>query len=217
MTVFGNHTVGVHQASHQLGRWRTFWMITAILCLVSVSILLRDGDLVERLRLLIRTTARSSAALFLIAFTAFAIARLAPGGYAKWAVRDRRQIGLAFAFSHTIHAIAIYYYWRLAPELFWTGRSLTANLPGSIGYLAIALLVLTSNDRAMRLIGAKAWKKVHTVAMWAIFLVFLVAWGKRIPAETAYAIPFVIFAAAAVLRVAASRMSPVNVAREHTN
>lgn len=124
--------------------WRLFALLAvAVLCMTALVLALQAQP-VEGLRSAIRTTARSSFALFLAAFLASSLATLVPGPGTRALLRERRYLGLAFAFSHAVHAVLILAYWKLFPETFWSGRSVAANIPGSIGYLFILLLTLTS-------------------------------------------------------------------------
>ena len=194
------------------GAWSTFYLVVALVAgLTMLAVLCAPPDLVTRLQVAIRTTARTSAALFLAAFTASALAAYRPGAVTDWVLRHRRQLGLGFAFSHAIHALLIYCYVRVAPEAFWDGRSVATNVPGTIGYVAILLLVLTSSDTAVARLGPATWKRLHTSAMWVIFAVFFIAFAKRIPVNVAYAAPTLVFAVAAALRLA-RRPRPTRVA-----
>lgn len=188
------------------GHWRTFWLAAVAVVALSLVIMTRGGDFIENVRLLIRATARSSATLFLLTFLASSLARIWPAQATAWMMRDRRQLGLAFAFSHTVHAAAIYTYWKSAPDIFWHYRTVAGNIPGTFGYIALFALVLTSNDRAVEMLGQRLWQRVHKVAIWTIFLVFFLAWGKRISSEALYAVPFVIFLGAALLRLFSTRL-----------
>lgn len=124
--------------------WRLFAVLAvAVLCMTALVLALQAQP-VEGLRSAIRATARSSFALFLAAFLASSLATLVPGPGTRALLRERRYLGLAFAFSHAVHALLILAYWKLFPETFWSGRSVAANIPGSIGYLFILLLTLTS-------------------------------------------------------------------------
>src|SRR5215207_7659170 len=94
-----------------LGRaWMQGWPLLGTLAtgllLMAAAVLLLGSD-AEGFRLLIRVTARSSFVLFLLAFTASAAARRWPGTFTRWQLANRRQLGLGFATSHTIHAAAI--------------------------------------------------------------------------------------------------------------
>jgi hypothetical protein len=58
-------------------------------------------------RAAIRFTARTSTILFLFAFTASALHRFWPGRVTRWIRLNRRYLGVSFAGSHAVHAMAI--------------------------------------------------------------------------------------------------------------
>ena len=99
--------------------WRLFAVLAvAVLCMTALVLALQAQP-VEGLRSAIRATARSSFALFLAAFLASSLATLVPGPGTRALLRERRYLGLAFAFSHAVHALLILAYWKLFPETFW--------------------------------------------------------------------------------------------------
>lgn len=167
---------------------------------MTALILALNPDLVEGLRSAIRATARTSFALFLVAFTASAFAVLVPSPFSRALVRERRFIGLAFAFSHLLHAILIYQYGQLNTE-FWPGRSTLTNIPGTLGYLFILLMTLTSFKTTTRLIGRKTWKALHVSGMWVLAAVFTYSNFKRIPLSAWYVLPFGIMFSAIAIRL----------------
>jgi hypothetical protein len=57
--------------------------------------------------MVIRFTARTSLLFFCMAFSAAALARLWPNAWTHWQRRNRRALGVTFAASHGIHAVAI--------------------------------------------------------------------------------------------------------------
>ncbi|WP_416739128.1 ferric reductase-like transmembrane domain-containing protein [Pseudomonas sp. NFX71] len=180
--------------------WSLFGLLSLLVLLMTALILAFNPDLIEATRTAIRATARTSFALFLAAFTASAFAVLVPSPLSKTLVRERRFIGLAFAFSHLVHAALIYTYGQLNPE-FWPGRTTVGNIPGSIGYLFIILMTLTSFKTTTRLIGRKAWKALHVSGMWVLAAVFTYSNFKRIPLSAWYVLPFGIMFSAIVVRV----------------
>ncbi|AWM92534.1 hypothetical protein DJ564_17805 [Pseudomonas sp. 31-12] len=180
--------------------WSLFGLLSLLVLSMTALILAFNPDLIEATRTAIRATARTSFALFLAAFTASAFAVLVPSPLSKTLVRERRFIGLAFAFSHLVHAALIYTYGQLNPE-FWPGRTTVGNIPGSIGYLFIILMTLTSFKTTTRLIGRKAWKALHVSGMWVLAAVFTYSNFKRIPLSAWYVLPFGIMFSAIVVRV----------------
>ena len=148
--------------------WRLFNLLALLVLVATALALLWQPQLVEALRSAIRVTARTSFALFLIAFLASSLAILLPSPTTRLLMRERRFFGLAFAFSHLIHGVLIVTYWKLFPEVFWSGRSVATNIPGSVGYLFILLLSLTSFPWAMKTLGAHAWKALHSAGTWVL-------------------------------------------------
>jgi DMSO/TMAO reductase YedYZ heme-binding membrane subunit len=180
--------------------WSLFSLLAALVLLMTALILIINPDLTEGVRSAIRATARSSFALFLLAFTASAFAVLVPSPLSKSLVRERRFIGLAFAFSHLIHAVLIYWYGQLNTE-FWPGRTTLGNVPGTVGYVFVLLLALTSFKSTTRLIGATAWKRLHTTGMWVLAAIFAYSNFKRIPMSAWYVLPFGLICAATAVRL----------------
>lgn len=190
----------MHTQSYRPQGWQLFSLIAALVVAMSVSLIAAQPDLIEGLRSAIRATARSSFALFMLAFTASAFAVLVPAAFTRALVRERRFIGLAFAFSHLVHALLIYRYGQLNTE-FWPARSLASNLPGSTAYMFILLMALTSFKAPARLLGPKAWKTLHGTGMWVIVGVFAYANFTRIPLSAWYLLPFGIICAAVAIRL----------------
>jgi DMSO/TMAO reductase YedYZ heme-binding membrane subunit len=180
--------------------WSLFGLLSLLVLVMTGLILLLNPDLVEATRSAIRATARTSFALFLAAFTASAFAVLVPSPFTRSLVRERRFIGLAFAFSHLVHALLIYSYGQLNPE-FWPGRTTVGNIPGSVGYLFILLMALTSFKTTARLIGPKPWKALHVSGMWVLAAVFTYSNFKRIPMSGWYVLPFGLMFSAIVVRL----------------
>lgn len=187
--------------SRTLGGWSLFWLIGLSILAMSALILALNPDTTEAVRSVIRATAHTSFALFLVAFVASSLAALVPNDLTRGLMRERRYIGLSFAFSHLVHLLAIVAYGVLNPQ-FWPGRSALTNTPGTVGYVFIALLALTSFRFASRHMSGAAWKRLHTAGIWVIAAIFGYSFFKRIPTlSVLYAIPFSILCAAVAVRL----------------
>jgi DMSO/TMAO reductase YedYZ heme-binding membrane subunit len=189
--------------------WSAGWPIvaasTALIAGASALLLTRRGADVDRLRTVIRFTARTSLVLFLAAFTASALARLRPGAATGWLLRHRRYLGVSFAASHVMHLMAIVAFARVAPELFWSHTAPTTLVVGGVGYVLIAAMTATSCDRAVGWLGPRHWQRLHTVGVYYLWAVFLITYGAAGKPET---LPEVIALLAAFgLRLAARRIS----------
>lgn len=183
--------------------WKLFAALAVLTLLMTAAVLAAYPAGAEGLRSAIRATARSSFALFLLAFLASSLVTLLPGAASRQLMRERRYLGLAFAFSHTVHGALIYLYAQRFPELFWAGRTALANLPGSLGYLFILLLCVTSFRAPARLLGPRLWKGLHSTGAWVLAAVFCLSFYKRIPLGGGYPLAFALMFAAITLKLIA--------------
>ncbi|MFJ4066298.1 ferric reductase-like transmembrane domain-containing protein [Pseudomonas sp. NPDC089996] len=187
--------------------WKLFATLAGLTLLMTALVLAAQPLGSDGLRSAIRATARSSFALFVLTFLASSLVAFLPGPGSRRVLRERRYLGLAFAFSHTVHGLLIYRYAQQFPELFWAGRTATSSLPGSIGYLFLLLLTLTSFKAPMRLLGSRAWKALHSTGMWVLAAVFCLSFYKRIPMGGWYPLAFAVMFAAVALKLTAKLAS----------
>src|SRR5262245_33553571 len=185
--------------------WKLFWLFAAILLGLCAVLLAADADRTLALHLLIRVTAYTSFAPFLAAFLATPLATLAPNGFTRGLLRERRYLGLSFAFSMLVHLAAIFSYGAMNPQ-FWPSRGFLANTPGTIGYVFIGLLAATSFRVISRHISSASWRRLHLIGVWVIATIFGLSFLKRIPTVSpVYAVPFAILVGAMVIRVIGKR------------
>jgi sulfoxide reductase heme-binding subunit YedZ len=180
--------------------WPLLATLTACLLLMAAAVLLLAPD-ARGIRQLIRVTARSSFVLFLLVFTASAAARRWPGGFTRWQLANRRQIGLGFAVSHTIHAAAIAGFAWIDPVGFRAATSPGNFVSGGLAYLFIVLMAATSFDGAVRWLGARRWQVLHTTGVHYLWVSFVITFGKRIPMSAGYILPVTMLLAALALRL----------------
>lgn len=182
------------------------WAALALSAMVAI-ILAVYGAGEEGARVTIRATARTSFALFLVAFTATALVRLWPGGVTKWVRANRRYIGVSFAASHAIHAVAIVWLAVLTSGASIRETDTSALVGGSLAYLFIAAMVVTSFDRTAALLGQKGWKILHTIGMYYLWMIFFISYGERAAVSIYYAPLALLLIAAIALRFAARMRS----------
>ncbi|MBK9433487.1 MAG: hypothetical protein IPN50_14185 [Sphingomonadales bacterium] len=177
--------------------WRmTAWISVALLAAALVQFAAVGG--VEGIRAAIRLTARTSFVLFITAFTASSLAQTFPSPTTQWLRINRRYLGFAFAFSHLVHLIFIILFVRLDPSNFWIGRTPTSLIPASITYVFIFAMAATSFNRTAKAIGGTAWKWLHWLGSYAIFISFAAAFGGR-AAKSGFYIPILVLLTAALL------------------
>ena len=180
------------------------WLLPAAAVTAMVAIILAMDNGVEGARLAVRATARSSFALFLIAFTASSLVRLWPGDTTRWLLRNRRWFGLGFAWSHLLHLIAILWlFGNYAGQV--PAPPMATIVGGGIAYVFIAAMAATSFDGAVRWMGARNWQRLHKIGIWYIWIVFMTSYGKRAVVMPEYIPPVLLLIAAAALRFAWKR------------
>ncbi|HEV2160039.1 hypothetical protein [Bradyrhizobium sp.] len=192
--------------------WFEGWRLLAALTLSLIALSLWIASMrqfeVEGVRMVIRFTARSSLLLFCLAFSSAALARLRPNAWTRWQRRNRRYLGLSFAASHAIHAVAIIAFANMDPAGFAEATSPTSYIFGGIGYAVIIAMSATSFDRTAALIGPRAWRVLHLAGGYYLWLQFMVSFGKRVPAMPLYAAFLIPLLAVMALRLIAMAAHP---------
>ena len=128
--------------------WRLVGLLSLLLMAMSLWLLASHAGDIEGIRLVIRATARTSLVLFVMAFTASALVELIPSDATRWQRRNRRYLGVTFAASHAIHAVAIVCFAAMDPANYAAATSAASYIFGGIGYAFIIAMAATSFDRA---------------------------------------------------------------------
>jgi hypothetical protein len=183
--------------------WRLTGVLSLLVLAMSTVLAATHGWDMEGVRLVIRATARTSLVLFVLAFTASALATLAPGDLTRWQRRNRRYLGVSFAASHFIHLAAILSLAAFDRALFWKLTNLSTIVLAGTAYLFIAAMTATSFDRTAAWLGPRRWRLLHLVGSWYIWVSFAVAIGKRVPLDRFYWPMAALVLAAAMVRLVA--------------
>lgn len=161
---------------------------------------LQGGWTLEGAAAAARLTARFSFLWFIAAWSSSALARLWPGGWRTQLLARRRAVGLGFAAAHSVHFAAL----LIVVLVFHEARSAAALAGGGFGYLMMAAMALTSNDAAVRAMGATAWKALHAAGGYVLAGIFAFSYYGRLEDKPWLAVPaLTLLAAAAALRVLA--------------
>lgn len=132
-----------------------------------------------------RYTARFSFPIFILAWSASALATLWPGEWRSVMLHRRRAIGLSFAAAHFVHLVAL----LIAVFVFAAQPSAKTIYGGGATYVLIAVMALTSNNWSVRTLGPRNWKVLHTIGGLAIAIVFTVSYLGRLEEKAWLAIP----------------------------
>jgi hypothetical protein len=155
----------------------------------------------QGMRMAIRATGRTSCILFLSAFVASSLHKLWSTPLSAWLLKNRRYLGISMAVSHTYHAIALFGLWIVT-----SGAAPSSNPLGTLGYILLFAMTVTSFKRPAAWLGKRGWKILHTTGMHFFWLGLLFEYSSHLPKSMLIYSPFVILLALAMmLRLAASR------------
>jgi sulfoxide reductase heme-binding subunit YedZ len=198
-------------ASRQ-ANWFEGWRLFAVLALTLIALCLWIAGMrqfgVDGSRMVIRFTARTSLLFFCLAFGSAALARLWPNAWTRWLHRNRRTLGVTFAASHGLHAVAIAAFAAMDPEGFAAATNLPSYVFGSIGYAFIIAMTATSLDRTAAAIGPRAWRILHLSGGYYLWFQFMVSFGKRIPDMPLYGLFLIPLLVVMALRLIAMASAP---------
>src|SRR5262249_9097829 len=120
--------------------WRVFGLLAALDSELFAAALWAFGTDEAGLRALVRLTVRASFSNFIVVYAAAPMRRLFPSPATRWLLRNRRYLGVSFAWAHGLHALAIALLVLLLGDAFET--NLATLVGGGLGYLLTAGMAL---------------------------------------------------------------------------
>lgn len=192
----------------RLRGWAITGWVTAGLLVLNALLLLAYGWNEEGIRVVVRSTARSSIVLFALAFGASSLYRLAPARATGWLLRNRRYVGVSFALSHFLHADALIALARVSPRFVNEELSAVTLVGGGLAYVFIAAMAITSTDRTAAWLTPRNWKRLHTVGGYYVWIIFAQSYIPRALMEPAYIPAAVLVVAILAVRLAVRLKRP---------
>ena len=184
-----------------LSGWRLTWaLVFAIAIFATIAATAVGGA--GGANLGIRITARTSAVLFLLAFTASSLYHLWPTATTKWIRRNRRYLGVAFAGSHAVHAVFIVATIILNAQRFQTGVDHTPHAIYVVDFIAYGFIIamtITSFDGVAHRMQYRHWKALHLTGSYVIWFAFFIAYWRRGVTYTEFYGPFLLIVLAALI------------------
>ena len=176
--------------------------LSAIQLVISAALFLFAGSDEAGIRLWIRVTAWMSAALFVVAFAARPLRQFVRNDATRFALANRRYIGIAAAFAHFIHGIGIVWLMTAYPGP-GTAVDIVTAIGGGLGFAFYFAMGLTSNDASVEWLGRENWKKLHTVGGYYVWGIFAFTSLGGVGENWRSAVMFLAFVAVLALRIAA--------------
>jgi methionine sulfoxide reductase heme-binding subunit len=183
--------------------WRVFWLLAALESALFAGGIAVLGTDEAGLRALTRFTVRVSFTIFIAVYAAAPLRKLFASPVTRWLARNRRYLGVSFAWAHALHALAIALLARSLGDAFEADT--TTLVGGGLGYLLTAAMALTSFDRTARWLGPHRWGQLHRAGLHWLWFVFALNWTSLAATSPSY-LPFAALTwSAAALRLAALR------------
>jgi DMSO/TMAO reductase YedYZ heme-binding membrane subunit len=194
-----------------LRRWTegyrlTLWLVVSVGLATGLASL-GSGIDEQALRRATRWTVDVGTVFFTAAFVASAANTLLHATWTKWLLRNRRYLGLTFAGIHFLHAGAFLTLAAMYPESFWRRIALTTLVGGTVGYLWLIAMTITSFDgptRALGKIGKRAWKVLHKSGMYVLWGILVFSYVFKVFRAPAYGLLVSLLLTAFVVRILAS-------------
>lgn len=183
--------------------WRLFWLLAALLTTAFAAMFVAFGSDEAGLRALVRATAQISFALFVPVYLASPLRRLWPTPAARWLLRNRRVLGVSFAWAHGLHALAIGMLVLLLGDAFESNAFVLVF--GGLTYALVAGMALTSFDRTARWLSPQRWSALHRAGIHSVWLLFMLSWTGRAASSPFYLVLALVAWGAAGVRLAALR------------
>lgn len=182
--------------------WNLTKVISVVLILNFILILsLNDYNQKETISILIRTTAKFSVALFLLAFSASSFYHFSKNNFSKWMLKNRRYIGVSFAISHYLHLLSLFLMTFHISFNVFEDRGLFTTIGGAIGYLFITIMTITSFDKYRKIVSPKNWKRIHTIGSYYLWIIFAKSYIPRITEGSFYTLFAVLLITTLLMRI----------------
>jgi len=150
-------------------------LLVAVVALVMLSGTLAAmpaSQSAEALAIGSRLTARLTFLFFIAAYLARPLWQRFRWGPARWALANRRWLGLAAALSHSVHLGYVVAYRGVVPE----NDDWVTLIFGGAGFLLFWILGITSNDSSVQTLGTR-WRWLHRGGIHYLWFIFIVTYA----------------------------------------
>lgn len=143
--------------------WRLFWLIVIPISVLIVNALMQtDMTSPEGVSYMISYSVRLAVPFIYLVIAASSFQILFPGPFSMWWLRNRKYIGMCFAVAMAWQGAFIFTVSTFFRDFYFAEIYLFRDeLEGSIGYIFLAAMVVTSFHFGRKHLNLKQWKLVH--------------------------------------------------------
>ena len=153
-------TLLAHKA---INKWRLFWLISIpMLIAIVVTMMGTDMSTASGVSSMIGFSVRLAVPFIFLVVAASSMQILFPGSFSKWWLRNRKYIGMCFAVAMSWQGLFIFIMSYFFRDYYFENVYLFRDeLEGSIGYIFLPAMVVTSFHFGRKHLSAKQWKLLH--------------------------------------------------------
>ncbi|MFQ5983474.1 MAG: hypothetical protein ACE5KS_08885 [Woeseiaceae bacterium] len=157
--------------SKWLNGWNLFLLITGPICVAVVARMSAvDMSNARDISSMIQFSVRCSVPWLYLAFAASSIFALFPGSFGRWAMRNRRYVGLCFAAGMAWQLVFILMmvtgHWTYYVEDVYAFGDIIVQIPG---YLFLAAMTVTSFRPGRQLLSTRQWSVLHKIGIYFLW------------------------------------------------
>ena len=154
-----------------INEWRLFWLISIPMSVFMVIAMMgADMSTGAGVSTMIGFSVRWAVPFIYLVVAASAVQMLFPGPFPMWWVRNRKYIGMCFAVAMAWQGAFIFTMSAFFREYYYEEVYLLRDeLEGSVGYIFLTAMVVTSFHFGRKYLTPKQWKLLHTSAIYFLW------------------------------------------------
>lgn len=179
-----------------LNKWNLFWMISGpISIFMIINLLAVDASTGAGISEMIQFSVRWAVPFVYLVIATSSVQILFPGPFSRWLMRNRKYLGLCFAVAMAWQALFIFIMSYFFHEYYYSDvYYFRDEIEGSIGYIFLPAMVLTSFNFGSKLLTPKQWKLLHTSGIYFLWAYpFSVYWWNLYYYENPVLIDYVFY------------------------
>lgn len=151
--------------------WNLFFLVSVPMCVIMIVALLRsDMTTGSGVSSMIGFSVRWAVPLIYLVVAASSVHILFPGPLSMWWLRNRKYFGLCFAVAMSWQGLFIFILSNTFRDFYFEDvYVLRDELEGSVGYIFLSAMVLTSFQFGRKYIDSTQWKMLHTSGIYFLW------------------------------------------------
>jgi len=159
--------------------WRLFWLISIPMSIVMVSKMTgTDMSTASGVSTMIGFAVRFAVPFIFLVVAASSVQVLFPGPFPLWLLRNRKYVGMCFAVAMAWQGAFIFMISIFFRDYYYENIYLLRDeLEGTVGYIFLSAMVVTSFDFGRKHLSPQQWKLLHKSSIYFLWAyAFSVYW-----------------------------------------